>query len=116
MKIGGMIHGGSRFKTEMEILAAASGYGQATLDVWEHKKTLKALDVEAFWQEMIKIGNGTPPVSRHAVLAMMHKIRAQWRFKKSFTDGERRISKRWLKKHGYTTNLDDVKMREVQRG
>lgn len=116
MKIGAVINGASPNAMLADLIAAAKGYGRATINVCDHEKVLKALDVDAFVQVLTEIGNGTAPVSRHATLAMMHKIRAQWSFRRSFTDGERRISKRWLVQHGYTTRLNDDKLQEVQAG
>lgn len=93
----------------------AAGYKHAGIDIGEPRvhRALVTLDVDDFVAFLTDIG-GSPPVSRHAVLAMMHKIRAQYRFHKSFTDGQQRISKRWLKDHGFTNKLHDEKMDLVQ--
>lgn len=77
------------------------------------RRVLATLDVELFTEVLAHMG-GDRPVSRHAILAIMHKIRAQYRFHKLFTDGQQRLSKRWLREHGFTTKLHDEKMEEIQ--
>lgn len=103
-------------QTEIEMLAAIVPMTQtATLDVGDPKVAdmLRRLDVNAFTTFLIE-ELGDRPVSRHATLAMMHKIRAQWRFRRMFSEGAMRVSKRWLKEHGFTSSLYDKKMEEVQ--
>lgn len=91
------------------------GGNVATLDIGNPRvrRMLIQLDVDGFHALLAEMG-GSTPVSRHATLAMMHKIRAQWRFRRNFTDGMMRVSKRWLAQHGYTNALHDDQLERVQ--
>jgi hypothetical protein len=105
-----------KHRTEHEMLAAFLPNTQcASLELGDPhvQDLLKRLDVDAFHKMLAEIG-GSQPVSRHATLAMMHKIRAKWAFRRIWGDGAMRVSKRWLRQHGFNTQLSDQRLEEVQ--
>lgn len=97
-------------------LYRAAGIGRVDLDIREKDKLrmIRKLDIPGMC-EFMRVTAGDDPVSRHAVLALMHKVRVQRMYRKMFTDGQQRISRRWLTDHGYSTKLQDKKLNDVQR-
>jgi hypothetical protein len=79
----------------------------------EYARIVRELDVDAMWEFLKDVG-GDVPRSRHAVLVMLHKMRAQWGFRRIYGEGRMRQSKRWLLEHGFSNALRDPKLDAVQ--
>lgn len=81
----------------------------------EFTRILKQLDVDAFLKFCDECCLHWAITSRVVALASMHKLRLNRVDRKRFTDGERRLSKRWLKEHGYTAEMDFRELSEEDK-